>query len=218
MHQLPGLHPAEAPAAARLARAASRPPAFPAASAHPGHSRWPAVLKPCLRTIIRRLEVHSNHHALSKETVRRTHAMLGDHASGSAVQAREEQIPEPSPPPPQPQTVPRLWDAACATVLSNTLYATEGDARSERSWRSVSSTAELDSYLDKYGGDNSDEENKGQGRKQRWRAGPPCPTGRAGPRQTEMALCVADGVKQKREYPRGIALGPQSRSVAFPAA
>lgn len=203
--------------------AASRPPAFPAASAHP----------PRLRAGGRPLACGSLKHLRSYHAVVQTNTpyrmrknspriMLRDHASGSAVQAREEQIPEPSPPPPQPQTVPRLWDAACATVLSNTLHATEGDARSERSWRSVSSTAELDSYLDKYGGNSSDEENKGQGRKQRWRTGPPGPTGRAGPRQTEMALCGAaqraDGVKQKREYPRGIALGPQRRSVAFPAA
>lgn len=150
----------------------------------------------------------------------------------------EELDPEPSPPPPKPQAIPRLWNSADGvqpkgmhdglTVRPGSDgYASEGEDRSERSYRSVSSTAELDSYLKKYDGGSSDEENRGQGRRQRRRACPLRPTPFAGKRQPAMALTgvtqPADGMrkqqqdvrKQKQEHPRGIACEQRSHSVGF---
>lgn len=147
----------------------------------------------------------------------------------------EEQEPEPSPPPPRPQAIPRLWNAADGVEKQGLVtvrpgsdgYASEGEARSERSYRSVSSTAELDSYLKKYDGGSSDEENRGQGRRQRRRACPLRPAPVAGQRPPAMALTGvtqrADGMrkhkqdvgKQKQEHPRGITCDQRSHSVGF---
>jgi hypothetical protein len=135
----------------------------------------------------------------------------------------EEGAPQPSPPP-EPQAVPRLWTRAGAGALDGRGWAktghrpvggegeaSEGEACwSERSCRSAaSSTAELDSYLDKYGGDSSDAENRGQGRRTGQRA---CPPGgaRASRQPCRPALATAP---QPRERPRGIAMAPEHRPV-----